>query len=43
VIAVAHKQFKKLGIKKIKSFGKSKHIVYDLKYLFSQAQVDKRL
>jgi UDP-N-acetyl-D-galactosamine dehydrogenase len=43
VIAVAHKQFKKLGIKKIKSFGKSKHIVYDLKYLFNQAQVEKRL
>jgi len=43
VIAVAHKQFKKLGIKKIKSFGKSKHIIYDLKYLFSQAQVEKRL
>jgi UDP-N-acetyl-D-galactosamine dehydrogenase len=43
VITVAHKQFKKLGIKKIKSFGKSKHIIYDLKYLFSQAQVEKRL
>ena len=43
VIAVAHKQFKKLGIKKIKSFGKAKHVVYDLKYLFSQTQVEKRL
>lgn len=43
VIAVAHKQFKKLGIKKIKSFGKTKHIIYDLKYLFSKAQVEKRL
>lgn len=43
IIAVAHKQFKKLGIKKIKSFGKAKHVVYDLKYLFSQTQVEKRL
>ena len=43
VIAVAHKQFKKLGIKKIKSCGKAKHVVYDLKYLFSQTQVEKRL
>jgi UDP-N-acetyl-D-galactosamine dehydrogenase len=43
VIAVGHKQFKELGIQKIKSFGKSKHIVYDLKYLFSQDQVEKRL
>ena len=43
IIAVAHKQFKKLGIKKIKSFGKTKHVIYDLKYLFSQTQVEKRL
>lgn len=43
IIAVAHKQFKKLGIKKIKSFGKPNHVLYDLKYLFSAEQVDKRL
>jgi UDP-N-acetyl-D-galactosamine dehydrogenase len=43
VIAVAHKQFKNMGIKKIRSFGKSKHVVYDLKYLFTSEQVDKRL
>ena len=43
VIAVAHKQFKNKKIKKIRSFGKSKHVVYDLKYLFTSEQVDKRL
>ncbi len=43
VIAVSHKQFKKMGIKKIRSFGKSKHIIYDLKYLFKPEQVDMRL
>jgi hypothetical protein len=32
-----------MGIKKIRAFGKSKHVVYDLKYLFKAAQVDKRL
>ena len=43
IIAVAHNVFKKMGIKKIRALGKSKHVVYDLKYLFSSTQVDKRL
>jgi len=43
VIAVSHKQFKKMGIEVIKSFGKQKHILYDLKYLFSADQTDRRL
>ena len=43
ILAVAHKQFKKMGIKKIRSFGKLNHVVYDLKYLFSSEQVDQRL
>ncbi|MDB9907966.1 Vi polysaccharide biosynthesis UDP-N-acetylglucosamine C-6 dehydrogenase TviB [Gammaproteobacteria bacterium] len=43
IIAVSHKEFKKMGIKKIRAFGKSKHVVYDLKYLFKAAEVDKRL
>ena len=43
IIAVAHKEFKKMGIKKIRALGKSKHLVYDLKHLFSATQVDKRL
>ena len=43
VIAVPHKDFKKMGIKKIKALCKSKHVIYDLKYLFSFNEVDERL
>ena len=43
VIAVPHKDFKKMGIKKIKALCKSKHVIYDLKYLFSLNEVDERL
>jgi len=43
VLAVAHNKFKDLGIKKIRSFGKSKSIVYDLKYLFKKSETDLRL
>ena len=43
IIAVGHSQFKKIGIKKIRSYAKPKHVIYDLKYLFSSRDVDKRL
>ena len=43
ILAVSHKKFKKMGLNKIKSFGKQKHIIYDLKYLFPSDQVDIRL
>ena len=43
IIAVAHKEFKQMGIEKIRALGKLKHVVYDLKYLFPASQVDKRL
>lgn len=43
VIAVSHEQFKKLNIDELKSFGKKDHIIYDIKCLFSQDQVDGRL
>ena len=32
ILAVSHRHFKKMGIKKIRSFGKEKHVIYDLKY-----------
>ena len=38
-----HKQFKELGVNKIRSFGKSKHILYDLKHIFSPEEADIRL
>ncbi len=43
ILAVSHKQFKKLGVNKIRSFGKSKHILYDLKHIFSSEEADMRL
>jgi len=43
IIAVAHDGFKELGIKKIKSFCKKNHVIYDLKYLFDKNFTDIRL
>jgi len=43
ILAVAHRQFKDLGIEKIRSFGKDPHVIYDIKYLFPADQTDMRL
>jgi len=43
IIAVAHKEFFKLGIKKIRELGKTKHIVYDLKYVLKPNEADLKL
>lgn len=43
VLAVAHQEFKTLGIEKIKSFGKTNSIIFDVKYLFTANDVDARL
>lgn len=43
VLAVNHDEFKEMKFDEIKSFGKEKHILYDIKYLFSSSQVDGRL
>jgi len=43
IIAVAHQEFKKMGINKIRSFGKKNHILYDLKHIFSLEEADLRL
>jgi UDP-N-acetyl-D-galactosamine dehydrogenase len=43
VLAVAHQQFKEMGLNKIRALGKSVNILYDLKYLFSAAESDLRL
>ncbi len=36
VISVAHNLFKNIGIKKIRSYGKKKCLIFDLKYLFDK-------
>jgi UDP-N-acetyl-D-galactosamine dehydrogenase len=43
ILAVAHQQFKELGIEKIRSLGHTKNVLYDLKYIFSADQSDLRL
>lgn len=43
IIAVAHHDFLKLGIEKIRSFGKDNHILYDLKYLYDAGLSDLRI
>ena len=43
IVAVAHDQFKAMGPASIRRFGKSKHILYDLKYIMSEAESDLRL
>lgn len=43
ILAVGHQQFKAMGIDSIRALGKSVHVVYDLKYVFSAEQSDLRL
>lgn len=43
VLAVDHLEFKKWGEKKIRSFGKSKHVLYDVKHVLPMGQSDLRL
>ena len=43
ILAVSHSIFKKMGIKKINNFTKKNHIIYDLKYIFSENLSDLRL
>ena len=43
VLAVGHDKFKAMGLRKIRSFGKKGHVLYDVKYLFARHQTDGRL
>ncbi|MDE4455130.1 Vi polysaccharide biosynthesis UDP-N-acetylglucosamine C-6 dehydrogenase TviB [Psychrobacter sp. DAB_AL62B] len=43
ILAVAHEQFIKMGIDKIRALGKDNHVLYDLKYLFTREETDIRL
>lgn len=43
VLAVAHEQFRGLGAAAIRSFGKTTHVLYDLKYVLGPDQSDLRL
>ena len=43
ILAVAHDVFKNLSSEQIKSFGKENHVIYDIKYLLDNEEVDGRL
>lgn len=43
ILAVAHREFKAMGVEKIRSFGAKTHVLYDVKYLFPADQTDGRL
>ena len=43
VLAVAHDQFKSLSEDLIRSYGKSNHVLYDIKYLLKSNESDGRL
>ncbi|MGI0153058.1 Vi polysaccharide biosynthesis UDP-N-acetylglucosamine C-6 dehydrogenase TviB [Pseudidiomarina sp. WS423] len=43
VVAVAHHQFKQMGIDGMKALAKSEHVIYDLKYIVDAGVADIRL
>lgn len=43
ILAVAHHQFRDMGVEAIRKFGKPVHVLYDLKYLFPAQATDLRL
>ncbi|MBU1607254.1 MAG: Vi polysaccharide biosynthesis UDP-N-acetylglucosamine C-6 dehydrogenase TviB [Alphaproteobacteria bacterium] len=43
IVAVAHDQFREMGVNAIRKYGKPEHVLYDLKYLFGSDESDLRL
>jgi UDP-N-acetyl-D-galactosamine dehydrogenase len=43
VIAVAHRQFREIGIARIRDLAKAHSVIFDVKYLFAKNEVDGRL
>jgi len=43
VMGVAHKEFRAMGIKKVRALGRKQHVLYDIKYVFRTDEVDGRL
>lgn len=43
ILAVAHNEFRSMGVENIRKLGKAEHVLYDLKYLLSAEESDLRL
>jgi UDP-N-acetyl-D-galactosamine dehydrogenase len=43
VMGVAHDEFRKMGIDRVRKLGRKNHVLFDIKYVFRADQVDGRL
>ena len=43
VMAVAHKQFRDVGVAQIRRYARKQHVLYDIKHVFKRHEVDGRL
>jgi len=43
VMGVAHDEFRKMGIARVRKLGRKNHVLYDIKYVFKADEVDGRL
>lgn len=43
IVAVAHDEFRKLGIVEIRKFAKPKSVIFDVKHIFESSEVDGSL
>lgn len=43
ILAVSHREFQEMGVDKIRSFGKEKSVIYDLKNILRKNETDLRL
>jgi UDP-N-acetyl-D-galactosamine dehydrogenase len=43
ILAVAHNEFREIGVESLRKFGKVNHVLYDIKYILSADEVDGRL
>jgi len=43
ILTVAHRQFREMGVERLRAFGKPSHVLFDVKYLLPADQVDGRL
>jgi UDP-N-acetyl-D-galactosamine dehydrogenase len=43
LLAVAHDEFVQMGTEQLRRFGKTNHVLFDLKYAFPETETDERL
>jgi len=43
IMGVAHDEFRKMGLAKVRELGRKNHVLYDIKYVFKAGEVDGRL